>query len=261
MSSSAMAGGMLDMNHVDFDFNLPFEQLFLSIVPSALFILSTSWRIVRQFRKPNVINARAFQLIKLVDQDRESEPICVWIITFFLGGYHDLYWPRIDPACSVGCPFLPSHDHIFAVGSSQARFRIVHGCFEFAGPQQKRPAICSTQRLSLPNISVRCRASKDPISGVRDQIPVRLLRRLYSYPGLQSLVASFGGSTEVQMDYLQSRRTQSRGDVRHLLSRRIPLAQQDICRRLFQSAHNYGPLSPGHRFAESVASRTLFGAP
>lgn len=67
--SSPMTGDMLDMNHVDFDFNLPFEQLFLSIVPSALFILSTSWRIVRQFRKPNVINARAFQLIKLVRQD------------------------------------------------------------------------------------------------------------------------------------------------------------------------------------------------
>ena len=68
MSSSAVTSGLLDMNHVEFDFNLPFEQLFLSIVPSALFMLSTSWRIVRQARKPNVINARAFQLIKLVSQ-------------------------------------------------------------------------------------------------------------------------------------------------------------------------------------------------
>lgn len=73
MSSSDMASGLLDMNHVDFDFNLPFEQLFLSIIPSALFILSTSWRIARQFRKPNVINARAFQIIKLVRQDFNSE--------------------------------------------------------------------------------------------------------------------------------------------------------------------------------------------
>jgi len=75
MSSSAVTSGLLDMNHVDFDFNLPFEQLFLSIVPSALFILSTSWRIVRQARKPNVINARAFQLIKLVSQVMKSESV------------------------------------------------------------------------------------------------------------------------------------------------------------------------------------------
>jgi hypothetical protein len=73
MSSATVASGLLDMNHVDFDFNLPFEQLFLSIVPSAIFIASTSWRIVRQFRKPNVINARAFQLIKLVHQTCDFE--------------------------------------------------------------------------------------------------------------------------------------------------------------------------------------------
>lgn len=72
MSSSAVASGLLDMNHVDFDFNLPFEQLFLSIVPSALFISSTSWRILRQYRTPNVINARAFQLIKLLRRDLNS---------------------------------------------------------------------------------------------------------------------------------------------------------------------------------------------
>lgn len=143
MSSSAMAGGMLDMNHVDFDFNLPFEQLFLSIVPSALFILSTSWRIVRQFRKPNVINARAFQLIKLVRQNRDVEHIYVGVIIFRSGGYHDLRWSRIDSACSIGRPFLPSHDHVFAVGSSQACVRIVHGRSEFVGPQQKLSAFCS----------------------------------------------------------------------------------------------------------------------
>lgn len=74
MSSSAVVSGLLDMNHVDFDFNLPFEQLFMSIIPSALFILSTSWRIVRQFRKPNVINARTFQLIKLVSEDLTYAP-------------------------------------------------------------------------------------------------------------------------------------------------------------------------------------------
>ena len=254
MSSSAVASGMLDMNHVDFDFNLPFEQLFLSIIPSALFILSTSWRIVRQFRKPNVINARAFQLIKLVRQDRDSEPICVWLITFLTGGYNHVCWSRIDSACSVGRPFLPSHNHVFAVSSSQARIRIVHGCFEFARPQQKLSTFCSAQRLSLLNISVRRCASKNPIPSVRDQVPIRLLRCLYRHPGLQSPVASSGGSTEVQVDYVESGRTQSGGDVRNLFSRRLPLVEQDIHRGLFQVAHNCGSLSPGHSLVGSIAS-------
>ena len=68
MSSSIASNGLFDMHHVDFDFNLPFEQLFLSILPSALFILSSGWRIVLQRRRPHVVHARALQLIKLVRQ-------------------------------------------------------------------------------------------------------------------------------------------------------------------------------------------------
>lgn len=118
MSSSAVVSGLLDMNHVDFDFNLPFEQLFLSIIPSAIFILSTSWRIVRQSRKPNVINARTFQLIKLARQDPVSKSTHVWVLIPRLGCYHDLCWPRIDSACTFGYKCSPSHDCVSAISSS-----------------------------------------------------------------------------------------------------------------------------------------------
>jgi di/tricarboxylate transporter len=135
MSSSAVVRGLLDMNHVDFDFNLPFEQLFLSIIPSALFILSTSWRIVRQVRKPNVINARRFQLIKLARQDLISESTRVWVLTFRSGCYHDLCWPRIDSACTFGYQCSPSYGCVSAISGSQTNVRIIHGCFELARPQ------------------------------------------------------------------------------------------------------------------------------
>jgi hypothetical protein len=64
MSSST--GGLLDMNEDSFDFSLPFEQLILSIIPAAIFILSAIWRIVLQLRKPTVVHELNLQLIKVV---------------------------------------------------------------------------------------------------------------------------------------------------------------------------------------------------
>lgn len=62
-------GSLLQMNEGDFDFNVQFEQLFFSIIPSILFIVTSLWRTVSQARKPTVVNAPVFQLIKLVRSD------------------------------------------------------------------------------------------------------------------------------------------------------------------------------------------------
>jgi hypothetical protein len=57
---------LLQLDSKGFDFNLQFEQLFFSIVPSALFIVASPWRTLSQVRKPEVVHAPTFQLIKLV---------------------------------------------------------------------------------------------------------------------------------------------------------------------------------------------------
>lgn len=59
-------GGLLQLNQEGFDFNVQFEQLFFSIIPSALFIVTSLWRTASQARKPTVVNAPVFQLIKVV---------------------------------------------------------------------------------------------------------------------------------------------------------------------------------------------------
>ncbi|KAF3022972.1 hypothetical protein E8E14_008970 [Neopestalotiopsis sp. 37M] len=56
---------LLQLNQADFDFNVQFEQLFFSIIPSVLFIVTSLWRTVSQARKPTVVDAPVFQLIKL----------------------------------------------------------------------------------------------------------------------------------------------------------------------------------------------------
>ncbi|KAG9688401.1 putative ABC multidrug transporter, partial [Aureobasidium melanogenum] len=56
---------LFSFNNVEFDFDIRFEQLFLSIVPSVLFIVASSWRAVAQFRKPTLVKAPIFQSIKL----------------------------------------------------------------------------------------------------------------------------------------------------------------------------------------------------
>lgn len=57
---------ILQLNEQQFDFNIQFEQLFFSIIPSVLFIITSLWRAASQLRKPTVVNAPVFQLIKLV---------------------------------------------------------------------------------------------------------------------------------------------------------------------------------------------------
>ncbi|GKZ21921.1 hypothetical protein AbraIFM66951_007309 [Aspergillus brasiliensis] len=57
-------GNMLHLNQKQFDFNLQFEALFFSIIPSVLFIPSSLWRTLAGIRKPVVVNAPVLQFIK-----------------------------------------------------------------------------------------------------------------------------------------------------------------------------------------------------
>jgi hypothetical protein len=54
----------------NFDFTIKFEQLFFSIVPSALFIILATLRTVLSIRKPSVVHAPTSRLIKLVSVPR-----------------------------------------------------------------------------------------------------------------------------------------------------------------------------------------------
>ncbi|PGG97403.1 hypothetical protein AJ79_09215 [Helicocarpus griseus UAMH5409] len=55
---------LLQLNKEQFDFNLQLEQLFFSIIPSGLFIVTSLWRTLSQARKPTIVNAPVFQIIK-----------------------------------------------------------------------------------------------------------------------------------------------------------------------------------------------------
>lgn len=66
MPFSTGEDNLLQMNAQSFDFNIQFEQLFFSIIPSVLFIVTSLWRTITQARKPTVVHAPVFQLIKLV---------------------------------------------------------------------------------------------------------------------------------------------------------------------------------------------------
>jgi hypothetical protein len=57
---------LFNFNQVEFDFSVQFEQLFLSIIPSVIFIVASSWRAASQLRKPTLVKAPIFQSIKLV---------------------------------------------------------------------------------------------------------------------------------------------------------------------------------------------------
>jgi hypothetical protein len=66
MPFSTGADNLLQLNPDKFDFNIQFEQLFLSIIPSILFIVTSLWRTISRARKPTVVKAPIFQLVKVV---------------------------------------------------------------------------------------------------------------------------------------------------------------------------------------------------
>jgi hypothetical protein len=57
---------LLQLNQEEFDFNVQFEQLLFSTIPSVLFIVTSLWRTLSQARKPTVVIAPVFQLFKFV---------------------------------------------------------------------------------------------------------------------------------------------------------------------------------------------------
>ncbi|KAJ4290433.1 hypothetical protein N0V90_010649 [Kalmusia sp. IMI 367209] len=59
---------LLQLNQSLFDFNIQFEQLFFSVLPSALFIVLSSWRTLQQARKPTVVHAPIFKLLKVLQK-------------------------------------------------------------------------------------------------------------------------------------------------------------------------------------------------
>ncbi|KAJ3577733.1 hypothetical protein NPX13_g2830 [Xylaria arbuscula] len=65
MAFSQGLGNLFEQDDATFDFNLQFEQLFFSIVPSVLFIISSLWRVIYQARKPAIVHAPTTQWIKL----------------------------------------------------------------------------------------------------------------------------------------------------------------------------------------------------
>lgn len=57
---------LLALESSRFDFSIQFEQLFFSIIPSALFIGASIWRTSYQAQKPIVVVAPEFHKVKLV---------------------------------------------------------------------------------------------------------------------------------------------------------------------------------------------------
>lgn len=66
MGFSSQSSSLFEQNNEHFDFNLHFELVFMSIIPSALFVLAALWRTISLSRKAKAVDASVLRLIKLV---------------------------------------------------------------------------------------------------------------------------------------------------------------------------------------------------
>lgn len=117
--------GLLYMSRDRFDFNLHFEQLFFSILPCTLFIVCSLWRAITLSRKPLVVHAPIFQLIKLVC--RQNIGTLMLITNFDLGSYHNLCWSSDRAADSSRLGLVPCHSSLHRIFGSQPRSSFGHG--------------------------------------------------------------------------------------------------------------------------------------
>lgn len=58
----------------DFDFTLKFEQLFLSILPSVVFLLAVIFRVFSLRRRLVIIDGPSFRAVKLVSKFIDGDP-------------------------------------------------------------------------------------------------------------------------------------------------------------------------------------------
>ncbi|KAJ5791126.1 uncharacterized protein N7518_008137 [Penicillium psychrosexuale] len=65
MPFSSQNGTLFEQNSQQFDFNMDFEQVFFSIIPSALFVVPALWRTLSLARKPTIVKTSVFRLVKV----------------------------------------------------------------------------------------------------------------------------------------------------------------------------------------------------
>ena len=82
----------------EFDFTLLFENTILSIIPSLLAVLFATGRVFYLRRKPKLLYARRFQLLKLVCDNSPRPPV-----VSYLTGETDCSNPLCDGAKCVSC--------------------------------------------------------------------------------------------------------------------------------------------------------------
>jgi len=70
-------GALMQQDARGFDFNLRFEQLFFTIVPSALFIVAASLRKGFLVRRCKIVHAAVLQYIKCVSMILDRFCVCL----------------------------------------------------------------------------------------------------------------------------------------------------------------------------------------
>lgn len=151
---------LFNFNHVDFDFNIQFEQLFFSIVPSVIFIVASSWRAASQLREPTLVKAPIFQSIKLVSENITAIPART-TDTSIPGYYRYLFGSRAGTSSTRIALQIPGFKHVSGGVSPQASGCLDNDYSQSCGSQQKSATICLARYLSFVDTSTGCGSSKD----------------------------------------------------------------------------------------------------
>jgi hypothetical protein len=156
MLSDSGQHDLFNFNQVDFDFNIRFEQIFLSIVPSVIFIIASSWRAASQLRKPTMVKAPVFQFIKLVCEYISNARPLNMSNNAASGYYRCLSGSGANTPGSRIIVQIPGFGHVSGGVGSQTGGCLDHDHPQSCRSQQKSSTVYLAQHLSFVDTSAGC---------------------------------------------------------------------------------------------------------
>jgi hypothetical protein len=153
-------GTLLQQDSKAFDFSLSFEQLFFTILPSSLFLVASSWRILCLARRPPIVQALTWQYVKLVSST-DWHP---WsLLMSLVERYSDTCVSRNRPPGSCRRRPCARIQHTHGGGRPQTSSSDCYDTTECSRAQQKPAPLDSTDLVSVFDAHVGCSADKNTV--------------------------------------------------------------------------------------------------
>lgn len=160
-------GSLLRFNVRQFDSKIPFEQLFFSILPSSIFVVTSAWRVAARHKPRPSVAAPVLQRVKAVSWP-EACPLRR-LIRRIIGYHRDIHCPTTGSSGLDGGRRCQQRHLPHCCVCPQARGCAVPASRQLAQSQQKPATFDIAHHLSFADHGSGCHPGQDLLSLITRQ--------------------------------------------------------------------------------------------